>query len=583
MSCRLLHALSALILACSAIVASKAQAQVGQLQSDQATVVQGPPAPVLAGPAPDAMLMSGDVRFQWQPGPNQTSPVRFEICVREPQQSCADPAAAIFKPSGVLLTEGVLQRKSADPRFPVSGEGTGVPTYFFRATMPQHLKGKRLLWSISACVPDTRTVRFANAPAEICSSSASRGMAWALSLPTLRAPASNSVLQTLTDEFSWDAEPQGIEYFLICFAARGTACPTVPGIQPLAQVMQIPSGPTVPRSFTPKRGTLELNTLMGETLEWTVASCNYRLGCTYQPAHRAFRVPIVEGSWDSLYVVTQEAKCKNCHQFLARNDTYRRHIDQGRFAPGDEKEPRTCDGCHNAETGYVDGWRPATFSNFDVPLTDSHVCQALRIDDDARHSLCLSCKTGAPHALGDDLVRWAVDRIPGLGFDGWKRRFEMWSAAKRPCCSSPKSYGCASEPPHGQFGLAGWNSSLSWLVNETRDPISIAFGTELRAAGSSLPTVAPGAYAFIKRPIPICNDAADFNDKAISVSTLARKVVSVAALFRVCQDVGNDRVYVVQAGGSWQDRKRCSGLADGLYGSVRIRVQSNGLPTCDSF
>jgi hypothetical protein len=429
-------------LTCCALLPGAVQAQFVRPQG-QTIIVAGPPAPVLVGPAVDLMLGGPNVRFQWQAGAGQTTPVRYEICVSEPNQTCADPTSAIFRPSGMLLTEGVLQQPTRLPRpgepgfgLPTGGTGAGIPTYFLPATLPPHLKGKRLQWSISACVPDARPVRFANAPAERCTSSSPRSLIWPLSVPTLLSP------------FSWAvSDTQGIEYFLVCIAARGVPCPAAPGVQPFVFTARVEQA----LQFTPAPATLA--TFMGETLQWSVAACNATLGCSYQPARSSFRVPIVEGSWDSIYEVTQNAKCRNCHQMFAENDVYRRHIDQGRFTreqfpPGDSTASHLCNSCHSDATGFADAWRsPSHHNSLDVARTDVGLCQELRVDREPS----LTSGSGAPHLLRDPLIRWAVDRIPGLGYEGWRQRFEKWTAAKRPCCSSPGPQGCGSEPPHGQF------------------------------------------------------------------------------------------------------------------------------------
>jgi hypothetical protein len=443
-----------LVLACCALLCGASHAQIIRPQGNT-IIVAGPPAPVLVGPAVDLMLAGPNVRFQWQAGAGQTTPVRYEICVREPNRSCADPTSAIYRPSGVLLTEGVLQQPTLRPRpgepgfgVPTAGAGAGVPTYFLPATLPSHFKGRRLEWSISACVPDARPVRFANAPAELCTPS-SRSMVWPLSLPTLMSPSQNTVLTTLTDQFSWAvSDGQGIEYFLVCIAARGMPCPTAPAVQPFVSTTRVDK-----LQFTPPQGMLA--TFMGEALHWSVAACNSILGCNYAPARSGFRVPIVEGSWDSIYEVTQNAKCRNCHQMFAENEVYRRHIDQGRFTreqnpPGSFSDFYLCSTCHTEEKGFALNWRsPPGDRSLDVARTNPGLCDVLRVDRDG--SPLTGGETGAPHALRDPLIHWAVDRIPGLGYEGWRQRFEKWTAARRPCCSNPGPQGCGSEPPHGQF------------------------------------------------------------------------------------------------------------------------------------
>lgn len=558
-------------------------------------LVPGPPAPVLVGPASDITLTGPSVRFRWQAGAGQTNPVRYEICVTEVNQPCTGPAAAIFRPSpDAINIEPALPQPTVRPRpgqpgfgQPPMSEGSPPPTFFLQAVLPPSFKGRRLQWWVSACVPDPRPGNFrAGVTPELCTASVSRIMSWALSVPTVRAPGSNSVLSTLTDQFSWDVvDPQGIEYFLICVATRGKPCPAAPGVQPSVVVAQVPFAPMVPYTFTPKLRSLELGTMMGETLEWTVAACNAALGCSYQPARSSFQVPILDGSWDSMYAVTQDAKCQNCHQMWAENENYRRHVDLRRFTreqnpPGEfNRGTEGCRDCHTAAAGFADAWSfPSSDANLAVPRTDQRLCGVMKVDRER----FLTTGSGAPHLLGDPLIHWAVDRIPGLGYAGWQQRFAKWSAAGRPCCSSPKPGGCVSEPPHGQFGFVRWDTRLSLVINNASDSLYLAFGNQA-APGFSSTVVAPGKYVGSKTPAPVCDSSAELQEKGFVVSVVPPTLGLARELFRMCQDPADDRLYVVRAGGGWQDRVVCAGFPKRLVGDLKVFVEANGLPRCETW
>lgn len=470
-----------LAFACSAIAAEPTskvrlhEAQPNQAQLTSQILPPGPPAPSLVGPAWEATLTGPTVRFRWQPGVGQTTPVRYEVCVAELNQPCGGPTAMIYRPPPDVINieptvgQPTLNPKPGDPGFghPPMSEGSAPPIHFLGAVLPPQFKGRRMQWWVTACVPDPRPRQYApgtapsTTPAEVCTASVGRPMSWVLSVPTLGAPAHNSVLSTLTDQFSWNVvDPLGIEHFLICFATRGTPCPAGPGIQPSVVVVQVPNAPAVPRTFTPAPGSLELNSMMGETLEWTVAACNASLGCTYQPARATFHVPIVEGSWDSMYALTQNEKCKNCHQMFADNATYQRHIALERFTWEENPTGRTpggskrCKDCHTAATGFANGWRfPSDVMTLDRARTDPNLCRVLKVNKQGHPPF--EASTGDAHLLEDPLIRWAVDHIPGFGYAGLVQRFDKWTRVGRPCCSSPKPNGtCGTEPPHGQFGIA---------------------------------------------------------------------------------------------------------------------------------
>jgi len=333
---------------------------------------------------------------------------------------------------------------------------------------------------------------------------------------------------------------------------------------------------------------------MGETLEWTVAACDTALGCSYQPARSAFRVPIVDGTWDSIYAVTQDPKCKNCHQMFAENANYQRHITLNRFTREQNPSGQAygtfghtgCDQCHTAATGYVDGWFfPPGDRNLDVARTDQRLCQVMSIDQEGS----LDVGTGAPHLLGDSRVRWGVDHIPGLGFAGWQQRFNKWTTAGRPCCSSPKPGGCVNEPPHGQFGFTSWNTNLWMIANSFSETVSVTYGSSPLSLRAHVLSVAPmtapaGGSVLLKQPAPVCDNAADLQDKALVVSTVAANGIAARELFRACQDLQTAVLNVIPAGGGWQNRVRCVGLKNNRpTGTVRLRVQPNSSAVCEVY
>jgi hypothetical protein len=177
---------------------------------------------------------------------------------------------------------------------------------------------------------------------------------------------------------------------------------------------------------------------MGHMLHWTVAACNTPLGCFYQPQYRRLNVPIVDGSFDSIYPVTQNAKCKNCHQMHAENDTYLRHIQLGRFTRDEIPPTRVrgdiqvqgqwinkCRTCHTAASGFTDSWRaPDRSFSFDQPM-EGPICGQAKAP--------LYNKSGQEHLLHDDNILWAVDRIPGLGRANWQQKVNAWWGVGAPC------------------------------------------------------------------------------------------------------------------------------------------------------
>lgn len=416
-------------------------------------MVPGVP-PVALYPADGALITGPAVGVTWFPGSGQSAQARYEICVAELNHACSPPAAVVVKvPTGIMLTQPAQPKQSVpfgprpgDPDFerPAGSTGGGPSPYSYGVTLPPHFQGKRLQWSIAACVPITGQAPAGQQP-ESCVSSAPKPITWPIVPPLLNAPADNVQLPSLLPTLSWtNGNQHGVEYFLVCIAKPNVSCPVQPGAQPHVFVARVQNA----LGFTPSQ---DLSPFMGHQLQWTVATCNAALGCVYQPQYRRFHVPIVDGSFDSIYPVTQNAKCKNCHQMHAENETYRRHIQLGRFTR-EEIPPSKVDGliqvqgewiykcrsCHTSATGFTDSWRaPRADFSFEQPI-DGHLCVQVKASASAFQP------RGQEHLLHDANILWAVDRIPGLGRAGWQQKINAWFSAGAPC-------GLKLGQPRGQF------------------------------------------------------------------------------------------------------------------------------------
>lgn len=407
-------------------------------------------APIALYPADGAVITGPSFGVQWFPGAGQSAQARYEICVTELHQSCSPPTAVVVKiPTGIILTQPSQPNQSAplgpkpgDPNFerPAGTTSSTSTAYSYGVTLPLHFLGKRLQWSVTACVPTTGQAAVGQIP-ESCASSAPRPITWTILPPVLSAPADNVLLPNLLPTLSWTHGNQyGVEYFLVCIAKPNVPCPVQPGVQPHVFVARVQNA----SGFTPPQ---DLSPFVGHTLHWTVAVCNAALGCFYQPQYRRLQVPF-DGSWDSVYPVTQNAKCKNCHQMHAENDTYRRHIQLGRFTReeippsnvggdvfvrGDgfinvDKWVNKCESCHTSATGFTNRWRAPHFRfSFDHPV-DGPLC-----DEFKKPRGGINLQPPTQHMLHDENILWAVDRIPGLGRAVWQQKVNAWFTAGAPC------------------------------------------------------------------------------------------------------------------------------------------------------
>jgi len=432
-------------------------------------------APIALYPADGAVITGPSIGFQWFPGEGQPTHARYEICVTEWNQSCTSPPAVVVKiPTGIILTQPAqpkqpvpLGPRPGDPNFErPAGTTTGSSTtYGYGLTLSPHFQGKRLQWSVIACVPVTGQVAAGRLP-ESCTSSSPKPITWMLPAPILSSPADDTMVPTVIKNgfevypashsgplslwyhlltqpsFIWNyANQQGVDHFLVCISKTPDPCPVQPVVQPHVVVQRVQNA----LGFTL---THDLRPFIGHTLYWTVAACNAGVGCVYQPSRR-LRIPMLIGSFVSIYEVTQNPKCKNCHEMHRENDTYLRHIQLGRFTRQDNPSGQVigsmsnkCQNCHTASNGFVDFWRAPDFQrSFERPLSGGF-CSALKFEPGLSAG-------GIGHLKDDPLILWAVDRIPGLGRQGWHERMEIWTWRGTPClCDGSTGKKC---DVHGQF------------------------------------------------------------------------------------------------------------------------------------
>jgi hypothetical protein len=438
------------------------QALIGKpLQGQvQMQLAGGPPPPVLDNPAVNAVLQNPRVRFQWRPGSGQPAPTRYEVCITETSQLCSSFNAVVFKTVEAAAAAGTAQYElGVGPAPGTSGStqqtGTPITATHYDVTLPIRFQGKRLQWSVTACAPNTTRPAIGGRFPEGCTPSAPRLVTWTLPVPTLNAPTDNISLLTLTPSFAWNyGSQQGVDHFLVCIAKPGVSCPAQPAVQAHVFVTRVQGS----LRFTPPQ---DVSPFMGQTLHWTVAACNAAVGCVYQQQYRRLQVPVMDGSFDAIYEVTQNAKCLNCHEMHRENDNYLRHIQLGRFTRGDVP-PTAFDGyptqkcltCHSTATGFVDHWAAPRIS-FDHPISYGF-CWGIKRKNIAGGSTLT--QEARNHLINDSFVLWAVDRIPGLGRARWRQKLEAWFNAGAPCpCDHDPSYSisppasCAGARRHGQF------------------------------------------------------------------------------------------------------------------------------------
>ncbi len=134
-----------------------------------------------------------------------------------------------------------------------------------------------------------------------------------------------------------------------------------------------------------------------------------RSGSIPQPltAYQAFR--------NDFMPLTRHEKCINCHEMAKRNDTWTRHINEGRITVFTDVafDDEVCAACHTSNTGFADHWRaPGDFFTPETLLTSTttaeNACKSLNRLTDPYH-----------HLSEDELILWAIEQMEGVTHEDW--------------------------------------------------------------------------------------------------------------------------------------------------------------------
>ena len=116
---------------------------------------------------------------------------------------------------------------------------------------------------------------------ELCATSTTQVLNWALPPPILRLPA-DLTSGTPRQLFNVQSVP-GAEYYLFCFSKPGVACPVQPIATSNTIVAEVRGNPQYSRPN-------DLAQFGDQTVHWTAAACNAIFGCVYQQAVRTLKL-----------------------------------------------------------------------------------------------------------------------------------------------------------------------------------------------------------------------------------------------------------------------------------------------------
>lgn len=225
-----------------------------------ATLAGTPAPPILITPANETtvnLVAPGNttLTFTWRRAGGEPAPTSYKLCVTEMNKRCNQPGAWIVP----FIREVPLASAS------------------HTAPLPEKFQGKRLRWSVSACAPSPVQTRTGGVR-EVCATSATRVLSWALPPPILHLPA-DRISATPRQVFTAVSVP-GADYYLFCFSKPGVACPFQPTATSNTIVAEVRGG-------SQYSGANELAQFDDQTIHWTAAACNATFGCVYQQAVRA--------------------------------------------------------------------------------------------------------------------------------------------------------------------------------------------------------------------------------------------------------------------------------------------------------
>ena len=364
-------------------------------QSAQLQLAGYPPAPIPGWPLDAARVSAGDVYFNWRDGAGAPRAEFFRLCIVIAGGRCGDPGALLYPVASEAAIHGTRYE-------PAGG-------------LPYRLQGQQLEWKVGACAYQTALV-ISGQPAEVCTYAPPRRLDWTFPVVSLLHAVIDDPEDPQSITFSWShGSPAGASYFKLCMAEPGQACGT-PG---LSRVVEI-HDPTV-TSYT--MGNAVTFAFEGRYVHWTVGLCNVAGVCQWADDYGELTFPYSRGSFGRLLPAFAHEKCTNCHAFENPNAKYQQHVQAGRFAAGtDVTNEANCTGCHNPGTGYPEHWRsPGIFGSFEFLHCDG--IREGRVDKWAMRD----------HLQNDPLVRWGIDRIPGLTGTRWNDLTQEWFESDMRC------------------------------------------------------------------------------------------------------------------------------------------------------
>ncbi len=367
-----------------------------------------PPAPILLAPEPYEATSHGRVELRWRDGDGTHRAEFFRVCVFRAGGSCRSQDAWIAPGPGERPLEGT--------RFLVED---GLPGRF---------AGEVIEWTVEACAPDPVGLTWIGGPPPvICNAARARPLDWSRPVATLgevdttlRVPDWRGAIG-----FRWehpDATRTHEQRF--CFFEPGHACGD-----------EQSRVETIPDTNEKEYWILGRHWIHqeGRRVFWTVALCDAQDDCAWAEPQE-FTFPYRDSSFGTLLPVVRDRSCVNCHTFGRGNATYDRHVDLGRFGDWQDTSDATlCAGCHNAATGYADGWNSPGTS---LPLECGSMAKNLRTRRSERTGSGYGSGGGNPareHLENDSLIRWAIRQNPNVTDAEWLSMANAWLREDMSC------------------------------------------------------------------------------------------------------------------------------------------------------
>ncbi len=403
---------------------SGVRARAGALTSSQLSQVQispstlknlnetvrpmgSPPPPILGMPFQNAMVDNPDLFFNWRDGNGNPRATSFRLCLIEAGTICSPPDATIY---------------------PIRDQPSITGTIFYPTNgLPPQFHGKTFKWTVGACAQNPLQTQSLGSTqySELCTYAPVQVLTWLFPPPNLTSPSNNMTLTNLT--FTWAyGNTNNIDRFEFCLHDTGSSCG-----DPNSVIYKLKN----PAARAHSLGSAFWQWFDGMTVNWTVGACNRNNLCQWS-SPRTVRFPIPPGSFNNIRQIIENAKCTNCHGMASGNANYQEHVARGRFPANTDPTNRTvCANCHTQGNGFSNLWRaPSRYHNFS-PGGSVRGCFEFR-------SLIENKSEMASHLKSDELVLWAIDRIPGLTRPHWHSLIDAWYL---------QNFRCPTEYPPGTF------------------------------------------------------------------------------------------------------------------------------------